>query len=373
MTPCYLDHNATTPLRPEARAAVQEAIEIAWGNPSSGHAVGRAARALLERSRERVAQGVGVDTDRVVFTSGATEAISTALHAAGPGRVLVSAVEHPAVRAALLGLSGRDVETIPVGRDGRVDPSDVLARVDGGEKPVLVAVMAAQNETGVIQPVEAIASGLASRGVPLMVDAVQLVGRARVSFEAHYLILTGHKLGGPKGAGALVLGPRARFEPLIRGGGQENGRRGGTEALPAIAGLGAAVAKVGVSGEEEAWRLGLLRDRLEAGLLDRLPGATVVGGQSPRIANTTALCLPEGVEAEPVVTGLDRLGICISAGSACHTGSPAPSRVLLAMGLDPVACFRVVRISLGHTTRPEDIEGVLDALPALVRQANGAQ
>lgn len=366
----YLDHNATTPVVPEARAAVAAALETAWANPSSSHAAGKLARKLVEAARYDVSGTLGVATERVIFESGATEAINHAIAAAGPGRVLVSAVEHPAVWAALDVRPDRTVEVLPVNRAGHVDVAQVLAAVDAGPKPALAAVMAANNETGVCQPVRELAPALAERGVPFLVDAVQYAGKKDLTgLDVDYLVCSAHKLGGPKGAGALVLRADARPAPLIVGGGQELGLRCGTESVPAIAGFGAAMRRVLEHREEDSARIEALRDKLQNGLLDALDGLQVVGHDAPeRLPNTLSVILPEGSEAEPVMTRLDRAGIAVSAGSACHAGSLKPSKVLTAMGYAPAESFRALRISLGYGNDDAQIDRVLELLPRFAQE-----
>lgn len=369
----YLDYNATTPVVPEAREAVLDALGAGFGNPSSDHEAGRRAKAILETARTRVAAAVGADPARVVFESGATEAIHHAVHAAGPGVVLASAVEHPALLAAVRARPDRTLEAIPVDGSGRIDPDGVLRRAGAGVRPALVAVMAAQNETGVLQPVAELVGPLRERGIPFLVDAVQQAGKLPLDFEApDWLVVTGHKLGGPKGAGALVVRDGVPLPPLLDGGGQEGGRRGGTEPIPAIAGFGAAIDLVRRTRDDEAKRLRVLRDTLEEALLEALPGARVVGREAPRLPNTLSLLLPPGADGAAAVTALDRRRIGISAGSACHAGARHASRVLLAMGIAEEACFRAIRISLGRDTTEDGVGRVLEELPAVVREIRGA-
>ena len=335
MTPLYLDANATEPLRPEARAAVLAALD-AGGNPSAVHGHGRAARRRLEDARETVAQGFGIKAGEVVFTSGGTEANALAIHGLGQGRrILVGATEHPAVLAA----AGLAAEVVPVRPDGTLD-LDALARMLPGP-PALVCLMAANNETGVLHPLAAAAALCRAQGALLHVDAVQAAGRIPLPREADSLAISGHKLGGPPGAGALLLRPGLALPALIAGGGQERGRRGGTEPLPAIAGLAAAAAA-----PKDPARLAALRDRIEAGA-----GTPVAGADAPRLANTTCLLLP-GVPAETQVIAMDLAGIRLSAGAACSSGKVARSPVLAAMGLGPLAGCGI-RVSLPWNA-PED-------------------
>lgn len=314
MTPLDLDANATEPLRPEAREALLRALETG-GNPSSVHGGGRAARRILEEARRAVAARFGGE---VVFTSGGTEANALALHALLPGRrVLLGATEHAAVRAA----APQGASVLPVHRDGTLDLAALEAALRGGP-PALVCAMAANNETGVLHPLPEIGALCRAHGALMHVDAVQA---ARLSGElpGDTLALSGHKLGGPPGAGALVLRGGLALTPLIPGGGQEQGRRGGTEALPAIAGLAAALLA-----PYDAAGLAALRDAVEAALGE---GATIAGSGAPRLPNTVLAVLP-GVAAETVVIALDLAGVRVSAGAACSSGKVARSHVLEAMG-----------------------------------------
>jgi cysteine desulfurase len=339
MTPLDLDANATEPLRPEARAALLAALE-AGGNPSSVHGGGRAARARLEAARAAVARLADAAPADVVFTSGGTEANALALHALGAGRrVLVGATEHAAVRAAAPG-----AEVIPVHGDGTL-ALEALEAALRASPPALVCAMAANNETGVLHPLEAIGALCAAHGARLHVDAVQVARRGGLP-RADALALSAHKLGGPPGAGALVLRPGLALAPLIPGGGQERGRRGGTEALPALAGFGA------VAGTPyDAARIARLRDAIEAGVRAIAPEAVIAGAAAPRLPNTSLIVLP-GVPAETQVIALDLAGVRVSAGAACSSGKVARSHVLDAMGFgEDAACG--IRVSLPWNA-PED-------------------
>jgi cysteine desulfurase len=336
MTELYLDANATEALRPESRAAVLAALDLT-GNPSSVHAAGRAARRLLEAARERLAARFGGSPADLVLTAGGTEANALAVRGLGRGRrVLVGATEHPAVLAAAPGAA-----VLPVRRDGTLDLAALAAALEGGG-PALVCLMAANNETGVLHPIEAAAALCRAHGAWLHVDAVQATGRVPVSLAAlgaESLAISGHKLGGPKGAGALLLRPGLQPEALIAGGGQERGRRGGTEPLPAIAGMAAAAE---AARPEAAARLAAIRDAIEAGCIAR--GALVAGAGAPRLPNTTSLVLP-GVPAETQVIALDLAGVRVSAGAACSSGKVAQSHVLAAMGFAELAGC-AIRVSL---------------------------
>jgi cysteine desulfurase len=328
--PLYLDANATEPLRPEARRAAIEALDLA-GNPSSVHAAGRAARRALEDAREALAARFGVGPGEVVLTAGGTEANALAVAGLGRGRrVLVGATEHAAVLAA----AGPGAASVPVRPDGTADL----------DAPALVCLMAANNETGVLHPLAEAAALCRARGALLHVDAVQAAGRVALDPAlADSVALSGHKLGGPAGAGALLLRPGLHLPALVAGGGQERGRRGGTEPLPAIAGLAAAA---GAATPEAAARLAALRDRLEAGVLAAAPEAAIVGADAPRrLPNTSCILLP-GVPAEAQVIALDLAGVRISAGAACSSGKVARSHVLAAMGLGASAAGCAIRASL---------------------------
>jgi cysteine desulfurase len=338
----YLDANASEPLRPEARAAVLAALELG-ANPASVHGAGRAARKMLEEARETIAARFGGRPADLVFTSGGTEADALAVRALGSGRrLIIGATEHDAVRAAAPG-----AEILPVRRDGVADLAALRALLEQGG-PALVCLMLTNNETGVIQPVAEAAELCRGAGALLHVDAVQAAGRMPLDFSAlgaHSLALSGHKLGGPPGAGALLLASDLPVAPLIAGGGQERGRRGGTPPLLAIAGFAAAAACPAVEG------LAVLRDQAERAA--QASGAIVIGAEAPRVANTTCLALP-GVPASTQVIALDLAGIAISAGAACSSGKVTRSHVLAAMGLEALA-GEAIRVSLPWNATEEDV------------------
>jgi len=345
----YLDYNATAPLRAEARGALVDALDLI-GNPSSVHGPGRAARAVVERAREAVAALVGAETAEVVFTGGATEANATVLRGAGLP-VLAAATEHDSVRAA----AGGDV--LPVDRNGLIDLEALDRRLAAAGGPVLVSLMLANNETGVIQPVAEAAAIARGRGALIHCDAVQAVGRMpvdRPSLDVDYLTLSAHKIGGPRGVGALVVRDGAPLTPLIFGGGQERRRRAGTENVPAIAGFGAAAR---LAGEDlaSAGRMAALRDRLEAGIRAADPAAPVHGAGAPRLANTACVGMP-GVPAETQVMAFDLAGVAVSAGAACSSGKVAASHVLRAMDVGEAAAGEAVRFSLGVGTTAREID-----------------
>ncbi|MFC7737368.1 cysteine desulfurase family protein [Roseomonas sp. GCM10028921] len=348
----YLDANATEPLRPEAREAAIAAMDLA-GNPSSVHAEGRAARRVLEEARARVAARFGAAPRDVIFTSGGTEASALAIASLRRGRrVLAGATEHPAVLRAAEG-----AESLAVLGDGTLDLEALEAALAGGP-PALVLAMVANNETGVIHPVAAIADLCRRHGALLHLDAVQAAGRVPLDLAASgadSMAISGHKLGGPKGAGALLLRPGLDLAPLLAGGGQERGRRGGTEALPAIAGLGAAAAAADLAA---AAALAALRDAIEAGL-----GLPVAGAGAPRLPNTTCVALP-GTGAETQVIALDLLGMRVSAGAACSSGKVSRSPVLAAMGLGAMA-GEAIRVSLPWNAPPDAAARFLAAHAAM--------
>jgi cysteine desulfurase len=338
----YLDANATEPLRPEAREAMLAALATT-GNPSSVHAAGRAARRLMEDARETLAARFGGAARDLVFTSGGTEADALAIHALGTGRrVIVGATEHDAVRAA-----APQALALPVDRNGVADLGVLETWLTAGP-PALVCLMLANNETGTIQPVAEAAALCRRFGAFMHVDAVQGAGRIGIDLAAlgaHSIAVSSHKLGGPPGAGALLLAPEvSAISPLIAGGGQERGRRGGTPPLPAIAGLAAAAA---VSPLE----LAPLRDAAEAAAT--AAGAIVCAAGAPRLPNTTSLALP-GVRSDAQVIALDLAGIAVSAGAACSSGKVSASHVLEAMGLGPLA-GQAIRVSLPWNTTEADI------------------
>ena len=363
----YLDWNATTPLRPEARQAMAAAWDVA-GNPSSVHAEGRQARRLVEDARAAVAAAVGARLQDVVFTSGGTEANALALTPGvrrGAGeplrRLLVSAIEHPSVLSGGR-FSAQAIETIRVTGSGLIDLDD-LRRLLAAGPPALVSVMLANNETGVLQPVSEAADIVHEAGGLLHVDAIQGLGKIPFDIKgtkADLVSLSAHKIGGPKGVGALVLTEEALgLEPLLRGGGQEMGRRAGTENVAGISAFGAAVRAAVAHLEDNAARLLGLRDRLEAGL-KQTPNMVVFSEGVPRLPNTTLFTVP-GLKAETAVIGFDLAGISVSSGSACSSGKVQPSHVLAAMDLDRELAQGAVRLSLGWSTSEAGIDLALQA------------
>lgn len=357
----YLDHNATSPLRPEAFDAMADALR-AGGNPSSVHRVGRVARARIEAARRQVAELVGALPAEVVFTSGGTEANNLALSGSRRRRMLVSAVEHDSVLKA-----ATSMELVPVDRNGVVDLAALDLMLRKSREPALISVMFANNETGVLQPIAEVVRLAAKAGALVHCDAVQ--GAGKVPLDLHglgvdYLSLSAHKLGGPAGAGALVVRSGAPLVADRLGGGQELNRRAGTENVAGIAGFGAAAAAV---------RTGLdvaeLRDRMERALLAIAPTAAVFGGEVPRLPNTSCVSMP-GVKADTQVMALDLAGICVSAGAACSSGKVTRSPVLLAMQVEAAVADTALRISLGWNSQAGDIERLIDAWRDLYIRVN---
>jgi len=366
----YLDHNATSPLRDESRAAMEHALSIG-GNPSSVHGQGRAARAAVERAREQVAALAGARAQDVIFTSGGTEANALALWGAVQGaaeagaritRLFVSAVEHDSVMANAAALAervpGLRLEIIPVTGDGVVDLQALRVLLREGKGRALIAVMAANNETGVIQPLSDVAALMKEHDGYLFVDAVQAAGKIAVDFDAGYLSLSAHKIGGPQGVGALVVRENAPLAATILGGGQERGHRAGTENVAGIAGFGAAA-------NIAAKMSSVLRERFETELKSAAPDAVIFGASAPRLPNTSNFALP-GVAAETAVMALDLDGIMVSSGSACSSGKVRPSHVLGAMGVSDSLARCALRVSFGWNSSDADVDAALSSISHLV-------
>jgi cysteine desulfurase len=364
----YLDHNATSPLRPEARAAMLDALDHA-ANPSSVHREGRAAHALIETARDQVALLAGAQSRDVIFTSGGTEAsilaLTPALEVGGDRRpftqCLMSAVEHVCVLEGAR-FERNAVERIPVLPNGLVDQawlSERLAAISAAGGRALVAVQAANNETGILQPIAAIAAIVHAHGGILHCDAVQVAGKMpidQVTAGADMLALSAHKIGGPQGVGALVLraGGIVIGDRMLRGGGQERGARSGTENVAGIAGFGAAASAVLKDLEDEAHRLGALRDAFENAIRDLAPDTVIFGADVARLPNTVAFSVP-GLTAETALMNFDLAGIALSSGSACSSGKVKRSHVLEAMGITADMAKGVLRLSAGWTSSEADV------------------
>jgi cysteine desulfurase len=368
----YLDYNATAPLRPEVGEAVVAALSL-YGNPSSVHAEGRAARSAIEAARVKVACLVGARPEDVIFTSGGTEANALALaaQAGGAWHCYLSAVEHPSVLAG--GRFYRETTTnFPVTADGVANLQILAKELEkhhlGGWRP-FVSLMAANNETGAIQPVAEASKIVHSAGGLLHTDAVQAAGRIKLDMTtlgADMLSLSAHKIGGPKGVGALVLGAGATVEPLIKGGGQERRRRAGTENVAGIVGFGVAV-ELALADLANADAMAVLRDELEKGALAIAPDAQVLSARVARLPNTTCIAVP-GAKAETLVIGLDLAGVAVSSGSACSSGKVEASHVLSAMGVTEEVAQGAIRVSLGFATKRADIDNFLKAFDELIKR-----
>jgi cysteine desulfurase len=369
-TPVYCDYNAGAPVRAEAAVAMSRAL-AAGGNPSSVHSAGRRARALTEDAREKLATMLGASAENVVLTSGATEALHLAMISAGVASLITSAVEHDAVfEHATRALKTQHVA--PVDANGVIDLAALGTLLANAPRPALVAVQLANNETGVIQPIARVSALCREHGALLLVDAAQAFGRIPVDIadlDASYLVVSSHKLGGPPGVGAFVLAPGAPFSIARFGGGQERGRRPGTENMPAVVGFAVAAEWALRDLNADAERLGAMRDRFEANLPR---DAIIFGVNAERLPNTSNFALP-GLSAETAVIAMDLEGVAISSGAACSSGKVRSSRVLAAMGVAPELAKGALRVSFGHESKVTDVDEVLLALSKIAaRRAQGA-
>lgn len=372
--PVYLDYNATTPLAPEVLEAMLPYLRGEFGNPSSIHAFGQRAKAALYDARERVAALIGAGPNEVLFTGGGTEsdnlAILGVLEAAENRRrhLIASAVEHHAVLNTMKALAkkGLPVTFLKVDRSGRVDPDELRAALT--PETLLVSIMHANNETGVVQPIAELARLSHMAGAYFHTDAVQSIGKIPVDVNdlgVDLLSLSGHKFYGPKGTGALYVRRGVKTRPVFRGGGQERARRPGTENLPGLVGLGYAAELAGAHLDEERERVAALRDLLQDGVLARIPGSAVNGGDAERTPNTLNMSF-DGVEGETLIIALDLKGCAVSTGAACSSGTVEPSHVLMAMGLRPGQVQGSIRISLGRYTKREEVLHFVDVLASVV-------
>ncbi|MCX7357060.1 MAG: cysteine desulfurase family protein [Alphaproteobacteria bacterium] len=366
-TPVYCDYNAGAPIRAEAAVAMSRAL-AAGGNASSVHSVGRRMRAMIEDARERIATALDASAENVVFTSGATEALHLVLTSSGAQSLIVSAVEHDAVFEH----AGRALKAdriAPVDPNGLLDLVALGVLLAGAPKPALVAVQLANNETGVIQSIAKVATVCREHGALLLVDAAQAFCRIPVSIadlDATYLVVSSHKLGGPPGAGALVLASGAPFVTTRFGGGQERGRRPGTENGAALVGFATAVEWALKDRDFEATRVASMRDRFEAALPK---DAFVFGADARRLPNTSNFALP-GLAAETAVIAMDLEGVAISSGAACSSGKVRSSRVLGAMSAAPDLAKAALRVSFGHESKESDVDEVLNALAKVAARRN---
>jgi len=372
----YLDHNATTPIAPEVLAAMLPYLTEEFGNASSIHAYGQNARGAVEQARSSVASLVGARAADIMFTSGGTESNNHAILgavAAAPGKakhVITSAIEHVAVLDACRALAkgGIDLTVLPVDREGLVNPEDVRRAIR--PETVLITLMLANNEIGTIEPIEGIGKIAAEKGIVFHTDAVQAAGKIPIDVEklgVDLLSISAHKFCGPKGVGALYIRKGTQLAPLLYGGHSERDRRPGTEDVAAIAGMGKAaeLALTGMSKESE--RVRALRDRLEQGLLARVPHSWINGAEAPRVPNTANLTFPF-IEGESMVIALDLKGIACSTGAACSSGALEPSHVLMALGLAPEDARATLRLSLGHQTTDEEVDFALETIPPVIER-----
>ena len=369
----YLDHNATTPLDPRALEAMMPYLTGHHGNPSSAHRFGRAARAAVDTAREQVAELVQAHPSQVVFTSGGTEANNFAIKGAaadaGPGSIAIGATEHPSVEhsAAALKKNGWRISTLAVDRQGCLRENTLEQAL--ALSPVLVSVMMANNETGTIQNIAAISQAVRTAGALMHTDAVQAAGKIEVDFVAsgvHLMSLSAHKLNGPKGVGALVVDKSVALSPLLHGGGQEKNRRSGTENVAGIVGFGMAASLAKAQLADYGARTGNLRSRLESGL-HAIGGIGIFAAEAARLPNTVCFGMPD-IDGETLLLNLDRAGFAVSSGSACASGDPEPSPILLAMGVEPMLARSSIRVSLASGNTEEDIDLFIAALSAQLGQ-----
>ncbi len=370
MTHIYFDHNATTPLDEEVLAEMLPYLREQYGNASSRHEFGTLARKAVNHAREQVAALIGVQPAQVIFTSGGTESNNAFIKGAAamfnPSQLAVSAIEHPCVAkpAQELARTGWKVRKLAVDADGRVDLADVERALTQPTR--IVSVMLANNETGAIQDVAAVAEKARAARAWMHTDAVQALGKIGVDFNAlnvHAMTLSAHKIYGPKGVGALVLDKRIELKPLVDGGGHEHGLRSGTENVPGIVGFGAACELAAQRMHDLAPRLAAMRDQFERGLAHL--GAVVFCAGTPRIPNTSYFAFP-GVEGETLVVELDKAGFAVASGAACSSANPEPSATLLAMGVAPELARSAVRLSLGKDNTAAQVEAFLHALSGVL-------
>ena len=380
----YLDHAATTPVDPEVAELMAQVLREVSGNPSSIYAEGRRARALVEQARDEVARAIGADAAEIVFTSGGTEADNLALRGVLKARegeadgIITTAVEHHAILDTALDLEAHGqarLTVVPVDRDGRVSAQAVAGAID--DRTAIVSVMHGNNEIGTLQPIGEIGAICRARGVTFHSDAVQTVGAVAIDVRAmpiDLLSVNAHKFYGPKGVGALFIRRGTRVSTVQTGGGQEKGRRTGTENVPGIVGLGAALRIASSRRVAESARQADLRDRLIREIRTRIPDATLTGHPTDRLPNSASFCF-SGTQGEALVVSLDLEGFSVSSGSACTSGNTDPSHVLLALGLDRDLAQGSLRLTLGRDTTGADIDALLAALPPIVarlRAASGA-
>jgi len=366
----YMDYNATCPIRPVVVEAVATAM-AQGGNPSSVHAVGRAARGIVEEARVKVAALVGSRARDILFCSGGTEAANTVVLGSGAKSLIVSAIEHDCVLAAA-SIADVPVFNLPVGESGTVLLDALVDLLKQAPKPALVSVMFANNEMGVVQPIREICKLAKEHGALVHTDAVQAAGKLPIDMAtlgADYLTLSAHKIGGPQGMGAIVMSPTAPLKPLLVGGGQELGRRSGTENVAGVAGFGAAAIEA-LNHLADNERLAELRDKMEAELRRHANELVIIGEKAERLPNTSCIALP-GVKGETQVMHFDLAGICISSGAACSSGKVKPSHVLEAMGYELELVNSSIRVSLGHETTEAETEAFVESWKRLYDRTKG--
>ena len=375
----YFDNNATTRVAPEVVEAMLPFLTEQWGNPSSAYSFGNRVGECVAEAREKVAALINADPREIIFTSCGTESNNAALNSAlltqpGKRHLVTTAVEHSAniKYGQMHEKRGGEVSWIPVDRAGQIDVHELQEAIR--EDTALVSVMLANNETGVVFPIEEIAAICRIKGVPFHTDAVQTAGKLELDVKAmglDFLSLSAHKLHAPKGIGLLYARQGVAWQPYVIGGGQESGRRGGTENVAYIVAFGKAAELAMASLGNDADRIRALRDRLEDGIMERIPGVTRNGAKDPRLPNTSNLNFAD-CEAEAILLLLDREGICASSGSACTTGSLAPSHVLIAMGVPPEHALSSVRLSLSKYSTDAEVDHLLDTLPPIIEKLRGA-
>ncbi len=380
MNRIYLDHSATTPIRTEVREAMEPYLGPEFGNAGSVHAYGRAARKAIDDARDQVAALLNADPREIYFTSGGTESNNWVIQGAAftdtdaAPSIVISSIEHHAVlhpAEFVAKARGVDTRVVSVDRTCRIDAAAVADRIDNST--ILVSIMHANNETGVIQPIEQIAAACVERGISFHTDAVQSVGKIPfdvAEIPVAFASLSAHKIYGPKGVGALYVRKGIDFDAWMLGGFQERERRAGTENVAGIVGLGKAAELARCERDADAVRMGALRDTLEAGLLENVPDAIVHGGEQPRLPGVLNMGFP-GIEGESMILGLDVEGIAVSSGSACTSGSLDPSHVLLAMGIGYAEAQSALRFSLGRATSAGDIERTIDQVSRLAARLRG--
>lgn len=376
MYPVYLDNNATTKIAPEVVEAMLPFLTSCYGNPSSSHSVGRKVAGHIEKARRKVADLIGAQhSDEIVFTSCGTESDTSAIFgalAACPDKkhIVISAVEHPAIKepCSWLARHGYRITVLPVNADGELDPRTLRDAVT--PDTAVVSLMWANNETGVIFPVDEISKTLSDRNVIFHTDAVQAAGKISIDVKQtgiSMLSLSGHKFHAPKGIGALYIRRGTPFVPLLRGGGQENRKRSGTENVASIVGMGKAAQLAAEGLNSHATAIRSLRDRMEARIIDTIPGSKINGRNARRLINTSNISF-DGTNGSEIVRELDRLGICVSSGAACHSGAAQPSPVLSAMGIPFMESQGSIRISLSRYTTEKEVDVLMGQLPEVVER-----